>query len=323
MRLLITEFICGGGLANDLLPESLQQEGQMMLQALLNDCLAIKDYEVIITLDSRVSIDTHSCKVVNFNGANNYFDKVVELADQVDYVWVVAPESDDILETFIRRLENNSVKVINCDAQSIRLCADQLRCVDQLQEEGVNVVPTLSVNTLYSYFQKVLIKPRNGVGCEGVQVFTSGLSAINYIQNPDLWIVQPYIQGDHCSMSLLCYAGEARILTCNQQVLSNPNLPTLTRCIVNVFPANDDLVNMANSVARAFPGLQGYVGVDFIQTKRNCVLVEVNPRLTTSYIGLSKALQQNPAQLCLDAFINASLPNKVDLAMRNVEVVIR
>lgn len=322
MRLLITEFICGGGMANDPLPESLQQEGQIMLQAVVNDCLAINNCEVITTLDERLSIQLKGCEVVSVNAANNYMDTLVELAAQVDYVWVVAPESDDILETIIRRLENQSVKVINCDAQSIRLCADKLKCADELSEAGVNVVPALSIDALGSYFQKVLIKPRNGVGCEGVQVFSSGLSASNHINNPDLWIAQPYIRGQHCSMSILCYKCEAKILTCNRQELSNTMMPKLKKCFVNAFPADEELTKMANRIAHTFPGLQGYVGVDFIQTRHNYVFVEVNPRLTTSYIGLQKALVQNPAQLCLETFVQKQLPGNIDLVRQNVEVVV-
>lgn len=322
MRLLITEYICGGGLANDSLPESLQQEGQMMLQALLDDCLAITNCEVMITLDHRLSMNTQGCGVVRIADASNYIDTVVDLANKADYVWVVAPESDDILETLIRRLENQSVNVINCAAQSIRLCADKSKCAEYLRDQGVDVVPSLSINTLRSYFQKVLIKPRNGVGCEGVQVFSSGLSAINHIKDPDQWIVQPYVQGEHCSISLLCYEGEAKILTCNRQEFSNPISPSLIKCLVNAFSVDEELTQMANHIARTFPGLRGYVGVDFIQTKHNNVFIEVNPRLTTSYIGLQKALVQNPAQLCLDTIINKRLPTEIDRDQRNVEVVI-
>lgn len=322
MRLLITEFICGGGLANKPLPESLQQEGQSMLQALVSDCLAIANCEVISTLDNRLPSLNPACKVVQIDDAQNYLTALAELAEQVDYVWVVAPESDEILEKIVCRMENQAVQLINADTHSIRLCADKLRCADLLREAGIDVVPSLPIDTLRSYLQKVLIKPRNGAGCEGVQVFSSGLSAINYINHPDQWIVQPYIQGEHCSMSILCCNGKARILSCNGQVLGNMLTPKLEKCIVNAFPFVDELAHMADRIAYTFPGLQGYVGVDFIKTKHNYVLVEVNPRLTTSYIGLKKALHKNPAQLCLDAIVDKQLPDNIDFADYNVEVVI-
>jgi predicted ATP-grasp superfamily ATP-dependent carboligase len=47
------------------------------------------------------------------------------------------------------------------------------------------------------------------------------------------------------------------------------------------------------------PGLWGYCGVDFIETPEGPVVVEINPRLTMSYVGLRDATGINPAELVL------------------------
>jgi predicted ATP-grasp superfamily ATP-dependent carboligase len=56
---------------------------------------------------------------------------------------------------------------------------------------------------------------------------------------------------------------------------------------------------LADDVAKAIPGLWGYVGIDLILTSSGPVVLEVNPRLTTSYIGLRKSIGRNPAELVL------------------------
>jgi predicted ATP-grasp superfamily ATP-dependent carboligase len=57
---------------------------------------------------------------------------------------------------------------------------------------------------------------------------------------------------------------------------------------------------LAREIARALPGLWGYCGVDFIETDTGPIVIEVNPRLTTSYAGLRRAIGINPAQLVLE-----------------------
>lgn len=66
---------------------------------------------------------------------------------------------------------------------------------------------------------------------------------------------------------------------------------------------------LAEQVERAIPGLVGYWGADMIlAADGQLTLVEVNPRLTTPYIGLSKLLTENPAELILDAILKNKIP---------------
>jgi predicted ATP-grasp superfamily ATP-dependent carboligase len=52
---------------------------------------------------------------------------------------------------------------------------------------------------------------------------------------------------------------------------------------------------------RAIPGLAGYVGVDLILTPGGPLVVELNPRLTTSYLGLRAATRRNLAAAAIAA----------------------
>jgi predicted ATP-grasp superfamily ATP-dependent carboligase len=65
---------------------------------------------------------------------------------------------------------------------------------------------------------------------------------------------------------------------------------------------------LADDIARALPGLWGYCGVDFVETSAGPIVIEVNPRLTTSYTGLHRAIGINSAQLVLE------LPGSLDAA---------
>ena len=51
-------------------------------------------------------------------------------------------------------------------------------------------------------------------------------------------------------------------------------------------------VEAALRTCEAFPGLRGYIGVDVVLTKSEAVVIEVNPRLTTAYLGVREALRK-------------------------------
>jgi len=54
MRLFICEFITGGGLNDQELPDNLIREGSMMLEALLKDFLEFGVTDIITTRDARL-----------------------------------------------------------------------------------------------------------------------------------------------------------------------------------------------------------------------------------------------------------------------------
>jgi predicted ATP-grasp superfamily ATP-dependent carboligase len=64
----------------------------------------------------------------------------------------------------------------------------------------------------------------------------------------------------------------------------------------------------AETVAKSFHGLRGYVGVDLVLTEKGPVVIEVNPRLTTSYVGLRKIAGFNLAQAIINAVFEHELP---------------
>jgi predicted ATP-grasp superfamily ATP-dependent carboligase len=67
---------------------------------------------------------------------------------------------------------------------------------------------------------------------------------------------------------------------------------------------------IAEKVAESFPGLRGYVGVDFVLTQHKAFVVDVNPRLTTSYVGLRRIAGFNVVEALVDAVVKGKLPSK-------------
>jgi predicted ATP-grasp superfamily ATP-dependent carboligase len=75
----------------------------------------------------------------------------------------------------------------------------------------------------------------------------------------------------------------------------------LLGCIVNgIAEGRTRYARLAREIAAAMPGLWGLVGVDLIAAEQGPLLLEINPRLTTSYVGLRPSLGENPAELVLN-----------------------
>jgi predicted ATP-grasp superfamily ATP-dependent carboligase len=68
--------------------------------------------------------------------------------------------------------------------------------------------------------------------------------------------------------------------------------------------------------------LWGYAGIDLILTAGGPVILEINPRLTTSYVGLRQATGENPATLMLDLYRTGRLPAPGRQAGEPVEVLL-
>jgi predicted ATP-grasp superfamily ATP-dependent carboligase len=62
---------------------------------------------------------------------------------------------------------------------------------------------------------------------------------------------------------------------------------------------------LAVRACEAIPGLRGYVGVDLMLSRAEAFVIEVNPRLTTAYLGVRSSLDENVAAMALAACAGA------------------
>jgi len=114
------------------------------------------------------------------------------------------------------------------------------------------------------------------------------------------------------------------LLSANLQIIEEVEEHLFLRqCIVNALVDEQErkiFTEFSKNLVKALPDLQGYIGVDIIITADEILLVEINPRLTTSYVGLKAALGINPAALILDVFAHQKLPELILTTDKSVVV---
>ena len=57
------------------------------------------------------------------------------------------------------------------------------------------------------------------------------------------------------------------------------------------------------NICSKFPGLFGFIGIDVINDKRNWKIIEINPRFTSTFCGISRSYGQQADKLIRDFYI--------------------
>ena len=311
MRILVFEYITGGGLANMAISPSLLCEGDLMLNALLADLSAVAGVEIVTMRDRRLDPLATLDKVHNVESENQLRGIWKSLLQEVDAVWPIAPESHGILERLSTDVLEAGSILLNSRPVAVRTAASKRRTAQLFSEHGIPVVPTYTLHgDLPPSVQKWVVKPDDGVGCDGVRLldgYGPACNSLHGLQEGDDYIAQPYIEGVATSLSMLCREGEACLLSTNEQRVSLVDGGfCLQGCVVGASrDQRESYACLAGEIAAALPGLWGYTGVDLIESATGPRVLEVNPRLTTSYVGLRRSLGVNPAALVLDLLHSA------------------
>lgn len=315
MRVFVFEYVTGGGCAGGPMIPTLAGEGDLMLSALVRDLVALDRVEVSLCRDTRLPLPDLPVGVQwvedDWVGPWN-----MGLRD-CDGVVPIAPESGGLLERLSRDAEQTGRILFNSRATAVAVAASKRATLAALGAAGLPVVACWDQHCLPPLGDETcVLKPDDGVGCDGIHLVAGGRAVERFLGEHGGerdWLVQPYLAGQPASLSLLVGSERVCMLGCNlQRIAQCDDRLVLLGCVVNgLAEQGPALLPLARRLVRAIPGLWGYVGVDLVLTDRGPVILEVNPRLTTSYVGLSRSIGRNVAGLLLDlARDPAGLPGR-------------
>lgn len=290
-----------------------------MVTALVRDLLAAGDCEVSVLRDPTLPTLGPGLRPLRQTPEGQLPTLEACLAD-VDAVWPIAPERGGCLEFLCREVENQGKRLLSTPAVGVRVTASKEGTLKRLRASGLATVasrrldlsqPPDPVSMPFPW----VVKPDDGVGCEDTMVISdpSALSAFTRAAAAGPWLVQPLLQGRALSLSALFKAGEARLLAVNAMKVRREGqafmLQGLTVNLALAGPLFQTFERLLRRIARVFPELWGYAGIDFLWDGQTARLLEINPRLTSAYIGLAAALGHNPARWVLETATTGHLPN--------------
>lgn len=306
MLVFVCETVTGGGLVDEDLPTSLISEGTLMRDTLIGDIEDLPGVRVITTHDARIAPPPRGTSSPVHPG-DSPWEMWGQLAAEADCCWPIAPETDGLLERLTEMLRARSSRVVACEDETLRDCASKARTAAVLERAGVAVVPTWRQSEVPSgQSGPFILKPDDGAGAMGVLIFQQ----LPAEPLPGNIIVQPLIEGMPASLSLLCQGGRIYVLAANEQHIDNIDGHLhFSGVTVGGLPITEALRALGEKVGAAFPGLHGIVGLDYIVTPQGPVVVEVNPRLTTSYAGLRRSLGVNPTAFVAELIRDGAIPD--------------
>lgn len=224
-------------------------------------------------------------------GQGDFYEEIKKLAPGCDVGLVIAP--DHLLPRFTLAMET-STHNLGCGSMNVAVCANKQRtgailashgiAVPEEQEEGLRVV-----------------KPVSGCGARGVRLTRSPAGQGEFGQR--------FIEGENFSVSVVGsrVVGEACLYFTGEP----PVVLALNRQHIEIdsggkfhyrggetpasHPKEQEIKDTAISVVKTL-GCQGYAGVDVVVADKVYV-VDVNPRITTSIVGITAIMSEEIADI--------------------------
>ena len=321
MKILIFEWLLGGGQWLDGTTASresgMQAQGSQMLQALEQDFSAL-GINVIITLDSRIAYTPQPQTLsVPIAKKTSLHRELLEIAPEVDFILLVAPETDGKLVRCCQWLCKFQHKFLSPQPSVVELCSDKSKTCSFLAENSIPTTQGILIepdgNLLDRYAQVIpallpgVLKPNCGAGGEATFYVKDMAALAELIGEQSEKVSRPmrletWAEGTPTSTSLICGPAGYELLKSTRQVFRGWPIGTYAG---NQADLSDDQLSRAGQLAvrvgKSLPPTCGYLGIDMILGNKpgNDLVVEINPRLTSSYTLLRTLDSRNLAQTML------------------------
>jgi len=228
-------------------------------------------------------------------GPGDFGAEIEQLSPDCDMGLVIAP--DHLLSRFTMILEQHTHN-IGCGSMNAALCANKVRTAQILKSHGIPVPADATVGTC-------VVKPVHGCGAQGVRLTSLAPGEGEFSQE--------FIKGEHFSASLvgnrivgdacLYFSGNSPVtLAVNRQFIEIGDNGAFRYCggETPVHPVREqEILDVATKSIEVL-GCQGYCGVDVVVADKVYV-VDVNPRITTSLVGIAACMEEEIARILVDA----------------------
>jgi predicted ATP-grasp superfamily ATP-dependent carboligase len=316
MRLLIYEWSCSGGMQSETARTILKKmplagflkEGRLMIESLAWDASKNVSIDVTVMVDETLAPEDApqlpKDSTIQSVSCGCDIELLLEIAPHFDHIIFIAPETQGVLVHALQEIEDAGFgdRLTNCPIPFVSAASDKHTTCTILAAAGIQTPPGYPVpaggNLPADCDLPAVLKPRMSAGCDGLRIIYRHTDFIAPETDSRL---EHLASGMHGSCCCLCTSDSIiPLLPCEQLFTSESPLTYLgckpapralySRMQTLALRSIEALNNATNSRAR------GWVGVDMIlgshDDGRDDQVLEINPRFTTSYVGLSRG-QQN------------------------------
>ena len=284
----------------------------MMLEAVAADAARDGSLEVtaLVDWDHDVMLPSGVCRQAVAQG--HELNALTTAAAHADWTLLVAPETDGILVDRVARVRAAGAAVLASKTAFLTIAADKQATIDALATAGVPVPAGRSLAAgepaPVGFHLPAVRKARASAGCDGLEIirghpaFSTATIATR---------LEALVPGTPVGVSCLCGGGDPEILPPLRQRFSAGDRPQY----LGSEPLSDrSLAMRAKSLARrAVAAVEqasggapavGWVGIDMLlgdrHDGRNDRVLEVNPRLTTSFVVQARTASTSLVRSLID-----------------------
>ena len=329
-KIFIFEFVSGGGYNQVDIPSSLFCEGYAMLRTIIEDFKKL-GYQIITLLDVRIShlsryLKTDMVKLVK--PEDEFLKIYTNYVKKSTFCFIIAPEFSKHLYNLTQIAKDLNKKILSINLNGVWLGTSKLETYKYFIANKVNTpksykIPLkggeMDVDFILQKFDQlgssIIMKPEDGAGSELIYHFTTKDQILLLFERAKAnfniarsYIVQEFIDGDDLSISIINRTNSEKIndrdqiiLSINAQNVQNIDSNKDSYYLGGFTPVENYKVlrNKFEKILKSMDltSFQGYFGIDFIKKADNSIyFIEINPRLTTSYIGIRNILDFNPLE---------------------------
>ena len=335
-KIFIFEFVSGGGYNQVDFPLSLFCEGYAMLRTTIEDFKKL-GFQIITLLDKRIShlaryLKTNMVKLVK--PEDEFLKIYTNYVKKSTFCFIIAPEFSKHLYNLTQIAKDLNKKILSINLNGVWLGTSKLETYKYFIANKVNTpksykIPLkggeMDVDFILQKFDQlgssIIMKPEDGAGSELIYHFTTKDQILLLFErakaNFDIarsYIVQEFIDGDDLSISIINRTNSEKIndrdqiiLSINAQNVQNIDSNKDSYYLGGFTPVENYKVlrNKFEKILKSMDltSFQGYFGIDFIKKADNSIyFIEINPRLTTSYIGIRNILDFNPLEFLFNQY---------------------
>jgi len=343
LRVLIYEYVTGGGFIDSPSLPRITSEAYAMLNSLVRDFSQNASCEVITVIEKRLAENfqpSYASRVIGVSSKGELGKVLKSAFEEVDAALIVAPETDEVLESITRTAEESGCNLLlGSGSGALQRVSKKDESVELARSAGVAVPETTCMSAYEDQrvaFRlardiglPIVVKPQEGAGSEGVFLVNSqedmekALKTMQAGNTKRKLLLQEYVRGTDASINVVSSkSGHVIPLSMNRQFVTLKRPPEISSyeggCTPFHHPLEREAFDEACRVVQSVKGLKGYVGIDFVLAEDKPFFMEVNARITTSYAGLHRILRTDSgkgvANVIISAVMKDKLPSHVDLS---------
>jgi predicted ATP-grasp superfamily ATP-dependent carboligase len=236
-----------------------------------------------------------------------------------DWTLVIAPETGGILLDRCRVVEQVGGRLLGPSSAAVRLTGDKWETARHLSNHGI---PTPRCDLWRQGVElamafPLVCKPRRGAGSQATFLVRDRMDLARCVDEAanegftGEFVVEPFVAGRAVSVAFLIGPNNRVALPAVEQRLSNDGRFRYLGGRLPLEPDVDDRARrLAGRALASVPELLGYVGVDLVlgAIAAGDTVIEINPRVTTSYVGLRALAEDNLAAALLSIASGSAAP---------------